>query len=92
MAVDDDGRTSVEGVFAVGDVTQGHKQIPVAMGEGADAGIRIHMDLRAFPRSAEEIEAEGAVSPSEVPAMTERLRATARSVREADAGAVADDD
>jgi len=77
VAVDDDGETSVPGVYAVGDLTPGHNQIPVAMGEGADAGIAIHTDLRAFPRSSEEIEAEGPVDPEEVPALSPDLLATA---------------
>ena len=34
VAVDDHGRTSVDGLFAVGDLTPGHNQIPVAMGQG----------------------------------------------------------
>jgi thioredoxin reductase (NADPH) len=77
VAVDEDGETSVPGVYAVGDLTPGHNQIPVAMGEGADAGIAIHMDLRAFPRSTEEIEAEGPIGQAEVPALSEELLATA---------------
>jgi thioredoxin reductase (NADPH) len=77
VAVDDDGETSVPGVYAVGDLTPGHNQIPVAMGEGADAGIAIHMDLRAFPRSPEVIETEGAIEETEVPALSEELLATA---------------
>jgi thioredoxin reductase (NADPH) len=47
------------------------------MGEGADAGIAIHMDLRAFPRAPEEIEAEGSTGEAEVPALSEELLATA---------------
>jgi thioredoxin reductase (NADPH) len=85
VAVDDHGRTSVDGVHAVGDLVQGHNQIPVAMGQGAKAGIAIHMDLRAFPRSVEEIEAQGPVDPDEVPAVSESLRETARAFRKADA-------
>jgi thioredoxin reductase (NADPH) len=77
VAVDGDGETSVPGVYAVGDLTPGHNQIPVAMGEGADAGIAIHMDLRAFPRSSGEIEAEGPVGATEAPALSEELLATA---------------
>ncbi|PSP93217.1 thioredoxin-disulfide reductase, partial [Halobacteriales archaeon QH_8_68_33] len=76
-AVDDHGRTSVDGVYAVGDVTPGHNQIPVAMGQGAKAGIDIHMDLRAFPRSIAEIEAQGPVGEGEVPAVSPDLLATA---------------
>jgi len=79
IAVDDHGATSVEGVYAVGDVTPGHNQIPTAMGEGARAGIDIHYGLREFPRSLEKLETEGAVSRSETPAVTETVRQRARS-------------
>ena len=75
--VDDHGRTSVDGVYAVGDVTPGHNQIPVAMGQGAKAGIAIHMDSRAFPRSTEAIDELGPVSSGDVPAISEELLATA---------------
>jgi thioredoxin reductase (NADPH) len=78
IAVDDHGRTNVEGVFAVGDVTPGHNQIPTAMGEGARCGIGNHYDLRKFPRSLEDIEAEGPVSEADVPGTSERLRERAR--------------
>jgi thioredoxin reductase (NADPH) len=77
VAVDDHGETSVPGVYAVGDLTPGHNQIPVAMGEGADAGIAIHKDLRKYPRSVEDIESEGAVEDAEVPAISPELFATA---------------
>jgi thioredoxin reductase (NADPH) len=77
VAVDDHGRTSVDGVYAVGDLTPGHNQIPVALGEGAKAGIAIHMDLRPFPRSAEDIEADGPVTADDVPAISPELMATA---------------
>ena len=77
VAVDDHGRTSVDGVYAVGDLTPGHNQIPVAMGEGAKCGIAIHMDLRAFPRSTDEIDERGPVSESEVPAISSELMETA---------------
>jgi thioredoxin reductase (NADPH) len=73
IAVDDHGRTSVEGVYAVGDVTPGHNQIPVAMGQGAQCGIGNHYDLRAFPRDIEEIEERGPVTEADVPAISERL-------------------
>ncbi|ELZ53481.1 MULTISPECIES: NAD(P)/FAD-dependent oxidoreductase [Halorubrum] len=75
--VDDHGRTSEDGVFAVGDVTPGHNQVPVAMGQGAKAGIAIHKSLREFPRSTEEIEADGPVTDDEVPAIPPNLMATA---------------
>ncbi|MFP4626086.1 MAG: NAD(P)/FAD-dependent oxidoreductase [Natronomonas sp.] len=77
--VDDHGRTDVPGVYAVGDVTPGHNQVPVAMGEGAKCGIAIHYSLREFPRSIEEIEWGGPVEPSEVPAISGRLRERARA-------------
>lgn len=73
IETDDHGRTDADGVFAVGDVTPGHNQIPVAMGQGAKAGIAIHKELRAFPRT------DGTVDPEEVPAMDEASRAIARS-------------
>ncbi len=73
VAVDDHGRTNVDGVYAVGDVTPGHNQIPTAMGEGARCGIGNHYDLRAFPRTVEEIEERGPVTDGDVPAISERL-------------------
>ncbi|MFC5366870.1 NAD(P)/FAD-dependent oxidoreductase [Salinirubrum litoreum] len=79
VAVDDAGQTSVDGVYAVGDITQGHNQIPVAMGKGAQAGIDIHYDLREFPKSLEEIESEGPVGVEDVPGISPRLRDAARS-------------
>jgi thioredoxin reductase (NADPH) len=59
LAVDEDGRTSVDGVYAVGDITPGNNQIPIAMGEGAEAGIAIHKQLRTYPKSLAELSAEG---------------------------------
>ncbi|TKX82207.1 NAD(P)/FAD-dependent oxidoreductase [Halorubrum sp. SD626R] len=75
--VDDHGRTSVDGVYAVGDVTPGHNQVPVALGQGAKAGIALHKDLREFPRSTEEIARDGPVSEEDVPAISPELLATA---------------
>jgi thioredoxin reductase (NADPH) len=75
--VDDHGRTSEPGVFAVGDITPGHNQVPVAMGQGAKAGLAIHKELREFPRSADEIERDGPVGADEVPAISPELMATA---------------
>ncbi|MFC4552619.1 MULTISPECIES: NAD(P)/FAD-dependent oxidoreductase [Halorussus] len=77
VAVDEDGETSVEGVYAVGDLTPGHNQIPVAMGQGADAGIAIHMDIREYPKTLEELDAEGSVDPEAVPAVSEHIREAA---------------
>jgi thioredoxin reductase (NADPH) len=56
IVADDHGNTDVEGLYAVGDITPGHNQIPVAMGDGARAGIDIHYDLREYPKPVEEIE------------------------------------
>ncbi|NEU56934.1 NAD(P)/FAD-dependent oxidoreductase [Halorussus sp. MSC15.2] len=83
VAVGESGETSVSGVYAVGDLTPGHNQIPVAMGEGAKAGIDIHYGLREFPKSVEEIETEGGVSTDEVPSISEELREAARDFRAA---------
>jgi thioredoxin reductase (NADPH) len=77
IAVDDHGRTNVDGVCAVGDVTPGHNQIPVAMGEGARCGIGNYYDLRAFPRDLDSIEEAGPVTDADVPAISEELLAHA---------------
>ncbi|USZ68471.1 NAD(P)/FAD-dependent oxidoreductase [Halorussus salilacus] len=78
VLVDESGETSVEGVYAVGDLTPGHSQIPVAMGEGANAGIAVHYSLREFPKSLADIESEGEVPPDDVPGVSEKLRQAAR--------------
>jgi len=57
VAVDEEGRTSVGGVYAVGDVTPGNNQIPIAMGKGAQAGLALHKELRTYPKPIEEIRA-----------------------------------
>lgn len=87
VVVDDDGRTTVDGVYAVGDLVPGHNQIPVAMGQGADTGIALHYELRTYPKSLEEIEAEGDISANEVPAVSEQLREHAREHRGNEAAA-----
>jgi len=58
VIVDEDGKTTVDGVYAVGDITPGNNQIPVAMGKGAKAGISLHMELREYPKSLDEFESE----------------------------------
>jgi thioredoxin reductase (NADPH) len=78
ISVDDHGRTSEDGVLAVGDITPGHNQVPVALGQGAKAGLAIHYDLREFPRSPEAIQADGSVDPDEVPGISDALRERAR--------------
>jgi thioredoxin reductase (NADPH) len=78
IAVDDHGNTSVDGVYAVGDITPGHNQVPTAMGEGARAGIDIHYGLRTFPMSLEELEAADELTRADAPAASDRVRERAR--------------
>jgi thioredoxin reductase (NADPH) len=79
IAVSDHGETSVAGVYAVGDVTPGHNQIPTAMGEGARCGIQNHYDLRTFPMSVEELDEHGGSVPKDAaPGISDRLRQRAR--------------
>ncbi|MDY6819283.1 MAG: NAD(P)/FAD-dependent oxidoreductase [Halobacteriales archaeon] len=73
IEIDDHGRTSVDGVYAVGDLTPGHNQIPIALGDGAKAGISIHWELRDFPRDPDLIEEEGPVRSEEVPGIPDEL-------------------
>ncbi|MFB6142937.1 MAG: NAD(P)/FAD-dependent oxidoreductase [Halorientalis sp.] len=87
VAVDDHGNTSVDGLYAVGDVVPGHNQIPVAMGQGARAGIDIHYDLRTFPMSLDDIEARGGIDAGDAPAVSEALRTHARAHRQGEAAA-----
>ncbi|MFB6165300.1 MAG: NAD(P)/FAD-dependent oxidoreductase [Haloarculaceae archaeon] len=82
VAVDDRGETSVDGVYAVGDVTHGQNQTPIAIGDGARAGIALHKDLRTYPLSIEEIEADDAPAERRVPAAPAELRARMRRDRE----------
>lgn len=89
VEVDDHGRTSVEGVFAVGDLTPGHSQVPVAMGQGAKAGIEVHYDLREYPKSLAELDGES-VDPAATPAVSDELREAAAE-RHAEAPATDDD-
>jgi thioredoxin reductase (NADPH) len=73
IEVGDHGETSVDGVYAVGDCTPGHNQIPVALGQGAKAGIDVHFEVRDFPREPEESEDLGAVRDEEVPGIPDEL-------------------
>ncbi|ADB61977.1 FAD-dependent pyridine nucleotide-disulphide oxidoreductase [Haloterrigena turkmenica DSM 5511] len=57
IAVDENREASVDGVYAVGDVTHGQNQTTIAVGDGAYAGLAIHKDLRPFPKSVAELEA-----------------------------------
>lgn len=69
----DHGETSVENVYAVGDCTPGHNQIPVALGQGAKAGIDVHFQLRDFPRDPETLDELGPVRSEEVPGIPDEL-------------------
>ena len=79
VIVDDHGATTTDGVYAVGDITQGHNQVPVAMGKGAKAGLAIHKELRTFPKSLDELEAEGPVGETEVPGVSPDIRDAAEA-------------
>ena len=84
VLVDDHGRTSVDGIYAVGDLAPGHNQIPVAMGEGANAGIAIHKELRTFPMPLDEINERGSLDEHDVPAMPVDLRQRAQVINSTD--------
>lgn len=73
VAVDDHGQTSVEDIYAVGDLTPGHNQVPIALADGAKAGISIHFALRDFPRDPSVIEEAGSVRSDEVPGIPDEL-------------------
>ena len=73
VEVDDHGRTTVDDVFAVGDLTPGHNQVPIALADGAKAGISAHFDLRDFPRELEEIKESGRVRSDEIPGVPDEL-------------------
>ncbi len=84
--VDENRETSVDGVYAVGDVTHGQNQTTIAIGDGAYAGLAIHKDLRTFPKSLAECETgdDGSGLEQSVPATPPDLRARMRRVRNAE--------
>ncbi len=73
VAVDDHGQTSVEEVYAVGDLTPGHNQVPIALADGAKAGISVHFSLRDFPRDPDVLEEAGPVRSEEIPGIPDDL-------------------
>jgi len=73
IEVGDHGQTSVESVYAVGDCTPGHNQLPVGMGQGAKAGIDVHFRLRDFPRDPDMLDEQGPVRSDEVPGIPDEL-------------------
>lgn len=84
VQVDDDGRTSIEGVYAVGDLTHGRNQTPIAIGDGARAGLALHHELRTFPVPIEGIEAGEIPGGFDVPAVSEAIRESAHGVQQRD--------
>lgn len=54
VRVDEEGRTSVVGVWAVGDSTPGNNQIPIALGDGAKVSLAIHRKLQKYPMVPDE--------------------------------------
>ncbi|QLG49357.1 NAD(P)/FAD-dependent oxidoreductase [Natrinema halophilum] len=86
IAVDERRETSVDGVYAVGDVTHGQNQTTIAISDGAYAGLAIHKDLRIFPKSLADLEDGDGETDLEqsVPASQSDLRARMRRVREVD--------
>ena len=47
--VDEHRQTSLRGLYAIGDVTMGLKQISVAIGQAAQAATAVHNSLEANP-------------------------------------------
>ncbi|WP_254769207.1 NAD(P)/FAD-dependent oxidoreductase [Salinilacihabitans rarus] len=81
VAVDERRETSVEGAYAVGDVTHGQNQTTIAIGDGARAGIAIHKDLRPYPKSLDELAGESADADGP-PGAPPDLRARMRRLRD----------
>jgi thioredoxin reductase (NADPH) len=79
--VNDVGETSVDGVYAVGDVTHGQNQTTVAIGDGARAGIALHKDLRTFPVPLDELDGDELPAGIDAPAASASLRARMRRDR-----------
>ena len=46
LCVDRDGRTSVDGCYAAGDITPGFQLVPLAVGKGAAAGVAAAVSLQ----------------------------------------------
>jgi thioredoxin reductase len=46
LCVDRDGRTSVDGCYAAGDITPGFQLVPIAVGKGAAAGVAAAVSLQ----------------------------------------------
>ncbi|QLG27860.1 NAD(P)/FAD-dependent oxidoreductase [Halorarum halophilum] len=79
VAVDGSRETSVEGAYAVGDVTHGLNQTVVALGDGARAGIALHRSLRPYPCPPDELDD---IEELDVPGSSDDLCSRMRAVRE----------
>ena len=65
LCVDRDGRTSVDGCYAAGDITPGFQLVPLAVGKGAAAGVAAAISLQG--------EAGAPTSPPPAPDATSEL-------------------
>lgn len=73
VVVDDRGETTVDRVYAAGDLTPGHNQVPIALADGARAGISAHFALRTYPRDIDILRESGPVRSDEVPGIPDEL-------------------
>ena len=55
VLVDDHSQTSVRGLYAIGDVTMGLKQMSVAIGQAAQAATAVHNSLESKPWGGSEV-------------------------------------
>ncbi len=67
LLVDDHQRTNVSGLFAIGDVVKGLKQISVATGQAAIAATAIHNSLQPNPWQAGPFEGRDRDRPASSP-------------------------
>lgn len=49
IEVNNRGHTSVDDIYAVGDCTPGHNQVPIELRQGPKAGIDVQFQLRDSP-------------------------------------------
>lgn len=86
IAIDIDGRTSVEGVFAAGDVVPGLQLVQVAAAQGTAAGVAAALSLQGeagsplSPEPAPDAEGELGADARNGPTMSDRAESDAGSV------------
>jgi thioredoxin reductase (NADPH) len=80
--VNENQEMSVNGLYAVDDVTHGQNQTTIAIGDGAYTGLTIHRDMRRFPKSFEELKNDETPVADTVPGTPPDLRAQMRRVRD----------